>query len=70
MKYHSDNDLTLYCGDSRELIHSIDGYDLTFTSPPYGIGVNYGVGKDDWLAGRDFWKAIGGTTLIVQVSAG
>lgn len=70
MKYHSDANLTLYCGDCRQLIDSVDEYDLTFTSPPYGIGVNYGVGKDDWLADRAFWKQFRGTKLLVQVSAG
>lgn len=75
MNYHSDNDVTIYCGDSRKLVHEIDGYDLIITGPPYAIGINYGIGKDDWLADRSFWKALYDrsmpeTVLVVHVSTG
>lgn len=32
---------TLYCGDSRELLTSLDGVDVMICDPPYGIGFEY-----------------------------
>lgn len=37
---------TLYCGDSRDLIPSLEGIDATITDPPYGIGFEYLSYKD------------------------
>jgi hypothetical protein len=50
--------IEVYCGDSRELIHEIEGYDLVFTGPPYGSNQPYGVGIDNWKPDRDFWKVL------------
>jgi site-specific DNA-methyltransferase (adenine-specific) len=41
---------TLYCGDSRELIASLEGVDGTITDPPYGVGYTGSATKD---GGRD-----------------
>ena len=39
---------TLYCGDSRELIATLEGVDAVITDPPYGIGFPY-AGYEDSL---------------------
>jgi site-specific DNA-methyltransferase (adenine-specific) len=35
--YYQDELATIYCGDSREIIPLISGYDLVITDPPYGM---------------------------------
>lgn len=37
---------TLYCGDSRELIATLEGVDAVITDPPYGIGFKYNCYED------------------------
>lgn len=29
----------LYCGDAREIVPALDGYDVLLTDPPYGVGL-------------------------------
>ena len=41
---------TLYCGDSRALIASLEGVDAVITDPPYGVGYEGSSTKD---GGRD-----------------
>lgn len=35
--YYCDDYATIYHGDSREIISSLNGFDLTLSDPPYGI---------------------------------
>lgn len=46
--YYADNLVTLYHGDCRELLPSLQGVDLVLTDPPYGIGLkaNYRQTRD------------------------
>lgn len=36
--YYEDGTITIYHGDSREIVHYLDSFDLLLTDPPYGIG--------------------------------
>lgn len=38
--YHSENGITIYCGDNRLLLPMLGQYDLLLTDPPYGIGAD------------------------------
>ena len=59
MRFISDDkNIELYCGDSRELVHDIRGYDLVFTDPPYGANQPYGGMVDNWRPDRSFWKIL------------
>ena len=35
--YYSDSAVTLYCGDSRDILPELSGIDLTLTDPPFGV---------------------------------
>ena len=35
--YYQDSSVTLYCGDSRDVLPGISGVDLVLTDPPFGI---------------------------------
>ena len=37
--YYSDDLVTLYHGDAREVVPAVDRVDLLLTDPPYGIGL-------------------------------
>lgn len=36
--YYDEDGITIYCGDNREIIPHLEGFDLLLTDPPYGIG--------------------------------
>src|SRR5262249_1730845 len=42
--------VTLYCGDCRNVVPSLQGYTAIVTDPPYGVGKQYGEGFVDSLA--------------------
>lgn len=55
--YHSEDGITIYCGDCRQIVPTLPRYDLLLTDPPYGIGagkMNFGMwrtsrmDKGDW----------------------
>lgn len=59
--YYEDDHVTLYHGDSRELLPEVAKgtlVDTVVTDPPYGIGLEYGADADDWRPDREFWRAI------------
>ena len=35
--YYQDSSITIYCGDCREILPSLEKVDLLLTDPPYGI---------------------------------
>lgn len=43
--YYSQGGITLYHGDSREVVPSITGYDVVITDPPFGIVNQFGVAE-------------------------
>lgn len=50
--YYSDGLVTLYHGDCRDVLPSLGSFDLTFTSPPYNLGVTTGGGFGHWRDGQ------------------
>lgn len=42
--YYERDGITIYHGDSLEIMPSVHGVDLVFTSPPYNLGVSTGLG--------------------------
>jgi len=42
--YYDQDGITIYHGDCREVLPTISGVDLVFTSPPYNLGVSAGGG--------------------------
>lgn len=42
--YYSDDLVTLYHGDNREVLPTLSDVDLIVTSPPYNLGVTTGGG--------------------------
>jgi len=45
--YYQDDSCTIYHGDCREILPTIEPVDLVLTDPPYGVGIDYGEYKDD-----------------------
>jgi DNA modification methylase len=44
--YYSEDGITLYCGDCREILPTIGSVELILTDPPYGIGFGYDQHED------------------------
>jgi DNA modification methylase len=44
--YYSDDSVTLYHGDCRDVLPSLGTVDLVLTDPPYGVGYDPGNGSD------------------------
>lgn len=40
--YYQDSAVTIYHGDCREILPTLEPVDLVLTDPPYGVGVDYG----------------------------
>lgn len=40
--YHSEDGITIYCGDNRQILPLLNQFDLLLTDPPYGIGEHGG----------------------------
>lgn len=51
--YYSDDAVTIYHGDCREVLPVLSGIDLVFTSPPYNLGTSTGQMHAGSLAARD-----------------
>ena len=49
--YYDDGLVTLYHGDCREIMPTLEPVDLVFTSPPYNLGVNPGGTFGHWEDG-------------------
>lgn len=49
--YYEDQWVTLYCGDSREIVPQVDGWDAVVTDPPYGV--QFGGKNTKWTTRRD-----------------
>src|SRR3972149_8693480 len=46
--YYEDHCIKIYCGDCLEIMPSLEAQtiDLLVTSPPYGVGIEYGKIED------------------------
>lgn len=49
--YYEGSQISLYCGDSREVVLLLGGYDLVITDPPYGIDY-----QSAWRTDKSEWK--------------
>ena len=60
--YYSDQWATIYCGDCREILPTLNLVETCITDPPYGLGF---MGKD-WdhgVPGEHFWRLISDALL-------
>ena len=48
--YYEHAGITIYHGDCREMLPTLDAWDCLFTDPPYGQQREYTIGKIDWDA--------------------
>ena len=46
--YYDDGQITIYHGDCREILPSLEPVDLVLTDPPYGIGLENHGGYEAW----------------------
>ena len=51
--YYDEGGITIYHGDCREVLPTLEIADLLVTDPPYGIGYQSGRGDHDKIAGDD-----------------
>lgn len=52
--YHSEDGITIYCGDCRQIAPTLGRFDLLLTDPPYGINVDATMAKQ---SGTQYGKA-------------
>lgn len=67
--YYQDDYCTIYHGDCRDVLPTLDRVDLVLTDPPYGIGANkqtLGAGKKDFHRGDD-WDASAPLDVIASL---
>ena len=55
--YYEQDGITIYYGDCREVLPGMRA-DSVLTDPPYGIGLDYDSGPDDWRPGTDLWRLV------------
>lgn len=60
LPYYQDAFVTVYHGDSRDILPQLSGIDMVVTSPPYNVGVEYdewddNMNLDDYTAFTDEW---------------
>lgn len=51
--YYQDDLITLFHGDCRDILPSLDGEFFTFTDPPYNVGKDYG-GWNDSMPSEEY----------------
>jgi site-specific DNA-methyltransferase (adenine-specific) len=56
--YYQDRQISIYCGDCREIVSGLDLVDAVVTDPPYGLKF-MGKGWDRGVPGIEFWERIG-----------
>lgn len=44
---HLSDQITLYCGDCREVLPTLGKVDAVVTDPPYGIRAGKGIGREN-----------------------
>lgn len=72
--YYSDDSVTIYHGDAREIIPQLDPVDLVLTDPPYGIEgssgpINKARAKGEYGLAFDDTPAYIGATIVPIVRA-
>ncbi len=45
--YYDEDGITIYHGDCRDILPTLDPVDLVLTDPPYNVGYEYGEGTND-----------------------
>ena len=65
--YYQEKGITIYHGDCREILPTIDQVDLVLTDPPYGIGEANGKNKsrNNITSAKDYGIDISGGTFQV-----
>jgi site-specific DNA-methyltransferase (adenine-specific) len=65
--YYQDDSVTIYHGDSLEIMPSVGPVALTLTDPPYNVGLDYSDGDDraDYADWTRRWLALAPRPLVV-----
>jgi len=56
--YYQDDAVTIYHGDCRDILPTLEPVDLVLTDPPYGVGMNYlsyDDTRDNWIELMDWF---------------
>lgn len=66
--YYADDLVTIYHGDSREVLPSLGPVGALITDPPFGVGFDYGTGLQDDEAGHmgRIWPVIEAAEALVD----
>lgn len=46
--FYSDDDITIYCSDARDILPTLTNVACVVSSPPYNAGIDYDEYADDW----------------------
>lgn len=66
--YYDDGQVTIYHGDSREVLPALPQHFPTIiTDPPYGVGMKYGEGFND--SRKDYWDWMRETLRLLRIKA-
>ena len=57
--YYSENGITIYLGDCREILPQLEPVDLVLTDPPYGMNYRHGLRKWGQSMGFDGQGVVG-----------
>jgi DNA modification methylase len=61
--YYQQGNVTLYCGDCRDVLPSLGAFSACVTDPPYGLKF-MGEGWDHQVPGAEFWRLVDAPFLL------
>jgi len=61
--YYQQGNVTLYCGDCRDVLPSLGSFAACVTDPPYGLKF-MGEGWDHQVPGAEFWRLVDAPFLL------
>jgi site-specific DNA-methyltransferase (adenine-specific) len=65
--YYEDSGITIYHGDCRDVLPTLDQPAAIVTDPPYGVGIKYGPSYNDRRP--DYWEWFADTIELMRATA-